>query len=251
MERPNHNGCRTTKTSVRQAASGRKRPSVGSSVAEGYREPDSPRREPPRKRSAFRYGFRRFAVARSSPNVATASRVGPVDRFPRLVRSELLRPPEAHAARLGALPAFTGAGAKQRPLELREAAQDTPVVGKIVAASAHRCAEVGRRVCSSGEGNRRAAGLSLRLDPLFQLVRGGECRGAAGGAGDRRGPSGAPRRRRPEGFARRLAAVAYAHKLKGHPRPPMPSTSSCAGFVGRNRHRADGQSAGNRQGDRG
>jgi hypothetical protein len=40
------------------------------------------------------------------------------------VRRELLRPPEAHATRLGALSAFSGTGADQRPLELGEAAED-------------------------------------------------------------------------------------------------------------------------------
>jgi hypothetical protein len=40
-------------------------------------------------------------------------------------RRELLRPPEALASRLGPLAALSGKGADQRPLELREAAQDS------------------------------------------------------------------------------------------------------------------------------
>jgi hypothetical protein len=48
----------------------------------------------------------------------------PVHCLAPLVRGELLRPPEPHAARLGAFAALAGAGADKCSLELGEPAQD-------------------------------------------------------------------------------------------------------------------------------
>jgi hypothetical protein len=48
----------------------------------------------------------------------------PLNCLPPLVRGKLLRPPEARASRLGALPALTGLGPDQGALELVEPAQD-------------------------------------------------------------------------------------------------------------------------------
>jgi hypothetical protein len=50
--------------------------------------------------------------------------IDPVDCLPPLMRRQLLRSSETHAAGLSALPALSGVGADQRALELGEPAQD-------------------------------------------------------------------------------------------------------------------------------